>query len=80
MPSSLSLTVALTLPEQVGWLGRAAVRGLDPYPLSAQSINVAGAYRSTAQYLAAMKREHVAKEFAWRCFAVGNQGCCKGVR
>ena len=53
------------------WKLRAASRGMEPYPLTVEGINVAGAllkaggHRSSAQYLAAMKREHLAAGHEW---------------
>eukprot|EP00438_Fugacium_kawagutii_P014285 Skav215770 [mRNA] locus=scaffold106:569116:574315:+ [translate_table: standard] len=53
------------------WATRAETRGLKPYPLEPHHIDVAGAllkagaYRSSAQYFAAMKREHITQGYSW---------------
>lgn len=53
------------------WATRAEARGLCSFPLTPARINVAGAllkagaYRSAAQYLAAMKRERISSGHPW---------------
>ena len=66
------------------WVDRAKVRGVDPFPLTLEMINVAGAllkaggYRSSAQYFAAMKREHVTRGHPWQ--DILQQGVADAVR
>eukprot|EP00971_Amphidinium_carterae_P346304 6487660-Amphidinium_carterae.1 len=53
------------------WQARAAVMGVDPYPLTEQMVRHAGAllkaggYRSAKVYLYSMKKEHVKQGFLW---------------
>ena len=53
------------------WEQRAAGQGLAPFPLTVAHINVAGAllkagsYRSSPQYFAALKRQHISLGHSW---------------
>ena len=66
------------------WVDRAKTRGVEPFPLNLEMINLAGAllkaggYRSSAQYFSAMKREHITKGHPWQ--DVLQQGVADAVR
>ena len=66
------------------WMDRAKTRGVEPFPLTSELINLAGAllkaggYRSSAQYFSAMKREHITQGHAWQ--DVLQQGATDAVR
>ena len=53
------------------WESRAKARGIDPYPLTVEKINLAAAllkkghYRSAPAYIAAIKREHILTKHPW---------------
>ena len=66
-----SSNLASTKSKLKWWDTRARRQNIEPYPLSRDSIDLAGAllkageYRSAAQYLAALKREHISKGHDW---------------
>ena len=53
------------------WPARARPRGLQPYPLTPAKLELAsalllkGGYRSSANYLRVMRREHIARHYRW---------------
>ena len=66
-----SSNVAATKSKLKWWETRASRQKIDPYPLTRDSIDLAGAllkageYRSAAQYMATIKREHITRGHSW---------------